>query len=626
MRNEDFRGFLEEKLSSDNYEKLLSLPNPRLHEFVAEAIRLCKPDSVFVCTDEAEDIRYIRETAIKTGEETPLKTEGHTVHFDGYHDQARDKKNTRYLLPPGKEMGANFNTIEKREGLDEVRGFLDGGMKGKEMLVRFFCLGPTDSVFSISGVQITDSFYVAHSEDLLYRQGFEQFRKLGDSPEFFRVLHSAGELTENAVSKNVDKRRVYIDLEDEIVYSVNTQYAGNTVGFKKLALRLAINKAVREGWLSEHMFVMGVHGPGGRVTYLTGAYPSFCGKTSTAMVEGESIVGDDIAYLREIDGRARAVNVESGVFGIIRNVNAEEDPLIWKVLDSPGEVIFSNVMVADGVPYWIGDGREHPKEGINHSGKWWEGKKDEDGNEIPLAHKNARFTIRLKALDNLDERAEDPEGVELGGIIYGGRDSDTWVPVKQSFDWTHGVITMGASLESETTAATLGAEGVREFNPMSNLDFLSIPLGKYINAHLDFGKKLKRAPLIFSVNYFIKDADKKLLTGMQDKKVWLKWMDLRINGEAEAIRGPTGYLPRYDDLKKLFSAVLHKEYSRKDYEKQFKIRIPESLAKIDRIEDIYRNRVQDAPQVVFDVLEAQRERLLEARGKFGDYPTPEKFS
>ncbi len=626
MADENIQSYLEDKLSADNYEKLMSLPNPKLHRFVADTIELCKPDSVFVCTDSSEDVAYIKETAIKAGEEAPLKTEGHTIHYDGYHDQARDKKNTRYLLPPGQQMGENFNTIDKEEGVAEVRGFLDGGMKGKELLVRFFCLGPTASVFSISGVQITDSFYVAHSEDLLYRQGFEQFKKLGDAPDFFRVLHSAGELTEAAVSKNVDKRRVYIDLEDEIVYSVNTQYAGNTIGFKKLALRLAINKAAREGWLSEHMFVMGVHGPGGRVTYLTGAYPSFCGKTSTAMVEEESIVGDDIAYLREIDGAVRAVNVESGVFGIIRNVNAEDDPLIWKVISSPGEVIFSNVLVADGAPYWTGDGREHPKEGINHSGKWWEGKKDEEGNEIPLSHKNARFTIRLRELENLDERAEDPEGVELGGIIYGGRDSDTWAPVKQSFDWTHGVITMGASLESETTAATLGAEGVREFNPMSNLDFLSIPLGQYINAHLDFGKKLGHVPLIFSVNYFIKDAEKKLLTGMQDKKVWLKWMDLRINNQVDAIKAPTGYMPKYEDLKKLFPEVLHKDYSREDYEKQFKIRIPESLAKIGRIEDIYRNHVENAPQVVFDVLSAQRQRLLEAQSRFGDYPTPEKFS
>ncbi|MBN1901113.1 phosphoenolpyruvate carboxykinase (GTP) [Candidatus Sumerlaeota bacterium] len=615
---------LQKRLSKENLDKLLALSNHKLHKFVADSIQLCNPDSVFVGTDSPEDIAYIRRKAIELGEEAPLNIEGHTIHFDGFYDQARDKANTRYLVPEGQSLGANLNWMEKKAGLDEMSDLLKDSMKGKEMLVRIFCLGPVNSPFSISAVQLTDSTYVAHSEDLLYRSGYEQFKKIGDSPDFFRVLHSAGEL-ENFVSQYPKNRRVYIDLEDEIVYSVNTQYAGNTVGFKKLCLRLAIRKALREGWLSEHMFVMGSHGTSGRTTYFTGAFPSFCGKTSTAMIPGETIIGDDIAYLRKIDGVVRTVNVESGVFGIIEDVNAKDDPLIFKILNEPGEVIFSNVLIKDGKPYWSGDGRAHPETGVNFSGEWRKGKKDPEGKEIPPSHKNSRYTICLKALANLDPKANDPEGVEVSGVIYGGRDSDTWVPLQQSFDWAHGVITMGACLESETTAATIGKQGVRAFQPMSNLDFLSMPVGEYIDAHLKFGKGMKRIPPIFAVNYFLKDKDGNYLNDKKDKYVWLKWMEKRVHGEVKALLAPTGLIPLHEDLKPLFKQVLNKDYAREQYDQQFTIRIPENLRKIDRIEKIFRE-APNTPSIFFEVMEQQKKRITLAQQKFGDNIPPSALS
>jgi phosphoenolpyruvate carboxykinase (GTP) len=241
---------------------------------------------------------------------------------------------------------------------------------------------------------------------------------------------------------------------DSTIYSVNTQYAGNSVGFKKLAFRLAIRKASSEGWLAEHMLLMAVFGPGGRRTYFAGAFPSACGKTSTAMLPGETILGDDIAYIRDMDSAARAVNVESGIFGIIQDVTLKDDALIYKLLTSPGEIIFSNVLVKDGKPYWLGMGQELPKEGLNYTGSWYEGKKDENGNEIPPANKNARYTLALKTLENCDPELHNPLGVELGGIMYGGRDAKAYVPVQQSFNWEHGIVAYGASLESETTFAT----------------------------------------------------------------------------------------------------------------------------------------------------------------------------
>jgi len=619
---DNVKEFLKEKLTAENYQRLAAVENPKMHQFVAGAIELGQPASVFVCTDASQDVDYIRELAVKTGEEIPLDTPGHTCHFDGYYDQARDKDQTKYLLPPGSELGASLNSIDKQTGVEEVRSFLAGSMAGREMLVCFFCLGPRDSEFSIPCVQITDSPYVAHSETILYRLGYEQFKKIGSSPDFFRFLHSEGEL-ENAVSKNIDKRRVYIDLQENIVYSVNTQYGGNTIGLKKLALRLAINRASGEGWLAEHMFVLGAHGPGGRVTYFTGAFPSACGKTSTSMLPGQTIIGDDIAYLRKKSGQVRCVNVEKGIFGIIRDVNAQDDPIIYEALTSPCEVIFSNVLIDESrKPHWLGMGSELPTEGTNHSGKWHAGKTDAQGNEITPSHKNARYCLNIPDLRNRDPLIDAPEGVPVGGIIYGGRDSDTWVPVEQAFNWAEGIILKGASLESETTAATLGKEGVRTFNLMSNLDFLSIPLGKYVQNNLDFAKGLDSPPLIFSVNYFLRDEHGKYLNGMADKVVWILWAELRVNGDADAMEAPTGLIPKYEDLERLFKEHLNAEYSQADYVQQFTFRIPENLAKLDRVEKVYRQKVPDTPQILYDTFAGVRKRLKAAQDKYGDYISP----
>jgi len=617
---------LKARLGAENYRKLIWIDNPELHQFIAKYVELCNPDKVFVCTDSPEDIQYIRQEAIRAGEERELAINGHTVHFDGYYDQARDKKNTKFLLPQGVDLGSDINAMDRAEGVKEIHEILSDIMQGHQLYVRFFCLGPLDSEFSIPAVQLTDSCYVAHSEDLLYRQGYEEFVRLGQSTRFFKFVHSAGELDERMTSSNIDKRRVYIDLEDETVYSVNTQYGGNTIGLKKLAMRPAIKRASKEGWLTEHMFIMGVHGPSKRVTYFAGAFPSLCGKTSTSMIEGETIVGDDIAYLRNKEGVIRAVNPERGIFGIIQGINSEDDPLIWETLHAQGEIIFSNVLVTEekGV-HWIGKNEEEPEKGFNHSGEWTRGKRDADGDEISLSHPNARFTLDMKHLENVDPQLDNPEGVVIGGIIYGGRDSDTKVPVEESFDWVHGVITMGAALESETTAATLGKEGMRKINPMSNLDFLSIPIGKYVENHLIFGAGLKNPPPIFSVNYFLRDSEENFTNDKTDKAVWLKWMELRSHKEVEAIKTPTGLIPKYDDLKRLFLEVLDKEYPEKDYIKQFTVRVAESLAKLERVMEFYKTKVPDTPQIVFEVLEEQKQRLNLARAKYGDYISPLKL-
>ncbi|MCL2691357.1 MAG: phosphoenolpyruvate carboxykinase (GTP) [Candidatus Bathyarchaeota archaeon] len=617
---------LQSKLSPSDFKKLSAIDNPNVHEFIAKESDLCHPEKIFICSDSAKDLEYVRKQAIAAGEEKAiLNLEGHTVHFDGEQDQGRDRQATKYLVAKGSTLSKALNQMDRQEGLIEVRGLLRNTMIGKTMIVRFIALGPADSVFTILGLQCTDSWYVAHTETLLYRCGYEQFVKAGNKTDFLKVVHSSGNVNSDMVSIDYNKKAIYIDHMDNTIYSVNTQYAGNSVGFKKLAFRLAIRKASNEGWLAEHMLLMGVYGPNKRKTYFAGAFPSACGKTSTAMLPGETILGDDIAYIHNINDTARAVNVENGIFGIIQDVKEKDDALIWKVLTTAGEVVFSNILVKDGKPYWLGMGEELPKDGLNYTGQWFEGKKDAAEADVPAAHKNARYAVALSALGNVDPELNNPNGVELGGIMYGGRDAKAYVPVQQSYSWEHGIIAYGASLETETTFATIGKEGVPEINMMSIQDFISIPLGKNVNNNLEFGHKLKKQPIVFGVNYFLRGIeDGKYLNSPRDKHVWIKWMEKRVHNEVDAIKTPTGLIPKYEDLKTLFKEVLNKEYTKEEYTKQFTIRIPENLAKIERVSKFYQENVTDIPLEMFGQLYKQRERLIEAQTKHGDYIPPEK--
>jgi len=619
-------GFLKDRLSPRDFARLEVIHSDAVLEFVAEYVELCNPASVYVSASTPEDLQFVRDSAVADGEESRLSVEGHTAHFESYYDQGRDREHTLILVPGGANLGPGIRTGDRLERVKEVRSLLGGIMAGRRMFVSFYCLGPIGSVFSIPCVQLTDSSFVVHSENILYRQGYEEFLRQGAAARPFKFVHSEGELDERKTCKNLGKRRIYIDLDGEIVYTVNTQYGGNSIGLKKLAMRLAIQRASKEGWLTEHMLVMGVNGPAGRRTYFTGAFPSMCGKTSTAMLEGEKIVGDDIAYLRRVDGRVRAVNVEKGVFGIIQGINPKDDSVQWKVLHSPGEIIFSNVLVTpDGGVFWDGMGGAPPPRGKNFSGEWWPGKKDEKGKEIPVSHLNARFTVSLDLFSNLDPVMDDAAGVQVGAIVYGGRDSDTCVPVEESLGWDHGIVTFGACLESETTAATLGKEGVREFNPMSNLDFLSIPVGRYVEGNIKFGQGLEQPPRIFGVNYFLRSKEGKFLNDKTDKRVWFKWMELRTHDEVGVIETPTGRMPLYADLRRLFADVLGKGYALEDYEVQFTIRVAERLAKLDRIERAFRG-MDHVPTRLYDIIGEQRARLLDARSRHGDYIKPSQLS
>ena len=621
---------LKEKLNETSYQKLIALDNQKVYDHVGFFAKHCNPKSIFICDDSKQDEEYVRKMAIEKGEEHFLAKKDQTIHWDGYNDQARDKSNTKFLVyKENLERMKSLNSVEYEEGLNEILAIAANIMEGKDAVVKFFAEGPTFSKFTRPCVQFTDSWYVLHSEQILYRTAYEHFKSLKTQEEkddIYRFVHSAGKLDANGCTINLDKRRIYQDTQNNIVYSMNDQYGGNSIGLKKHSMRLAINQSGKEGWLCEHMFLMGiVDTDQKRKTYFAGAFPSACGKTSTAMIPGEEIIGDDIAYFRNIDNEFRAVNVEQGIFGIIKDVNSDDDPLIYANLQKPQEIIFSNILLADDKnPYWLGMGIDTPKLGRNHSGPGWqEGKKDNNGKEIEIAHSNARYTMRLDYLDNFDaDGFNNKKGIKVQGILYGGRDSDTTVPVEESRTWEDGIVLKAATLESETTSATLGAEGVRKPSPMANLDFVSYPLGEYTINNIKFIEGMKDVPKIFSTNYFLKDGKGNFINPKTAKKVWLHWCEKRIHGEVNGHETPTGIIPTYEDISTLYKKYMDKEYAKEVYEYQFSFRCSNWIAKLERTKEFYKKMDPHTPEVLFQKWDSAISKIKAAKEKYGDIIKP----
>lgn len=569
---------------------------PAISSIIDHYSKLCHPAKITILTDSSADKEFIKNKALELGEEKPLTLPGHTYHFDGPNDQGRAVKDTIIL-----------NDSNRENILAEAQTLLSGIMKGKEMYVVFYSWGPPDSPLSIPIMQISDSAYLIDTANRLYRPGYKLFNKSNNIKDFFHFIHSSGELTNTGASANIDKRRIFIDPAEKRAISINNQYAGNS-SFKKLAFRLSIFDSLHDpNRLSEHMALFGVKPQEkSRMTYFCLAARSGCGKTSSAMLH--SLVGDDITtlYIDRV-GQVRGFNVEDGFFGILDGVTAKSDPLIWKALSNPDEVIFSNILVSNGKPYWLNMGAEFPAEGETYFGSWTKGQLNKEGKIISPAHGNARCTMKLKYLSNVDSHLHDKDGVPISGIVYAVRDPDTTPPVVQSRNWYEGVF-MGASLESETTATTIGKQGERVHDPIAITDFLIPPLGDYLSKHFAFGKSLVKPPQVFSVNYFLKDKNGNFLNDKLDKKVWFQWMEGRIHGDFAALDTPIGLTPRYEDLRKLFKSVLNKEYNKKDYEEQFAIRTSQLLAKLDRIEQIYKTQ-QNIPSEIFEQISIQRKSL-----------------
>lgn len=614
----------EEKIDETNRAKLAQIKNEEALVKIGAAIALCKPDSVFVNTGSEEDLNWIRQYALQQGEEKPLAKKGHTIHFDLPEDQARLVKQTFYIINEGEEMSSLAKSVLRNDARSYVEEYMTGIMGGKTLIVGFYSRGPVGAEASIPAMEISSSGYVLHSAEILYRNCFADFdSEATRAGLFFTNLHSEGENT----SENVPKARIFMDRSWQTTFATYCTYAGNTLLLKKGNHRFCVDYATyykKEEQLSEHMFITGMTGPGGRKTFFAGAAPSGCGKTTTAMV-GSDFIGDDLAqFWIDSEGVLRAINPENGIFGIVEDVNREGDPFLMDCLRGDGtEVIWSNVLINDGVPYWVGNGEECPDNGVNFQGEWTKGKLDNDGKPVPMSHKNSRCTLRASAIANhATETSQDPAGVPVKVVTYSGRDSDTMPPVWVAKSADEGVV-IGASIVSKATATEVGATGVNRA-PWANAPFIPGALADYMEAQFIFfnsGKFTAEAkPIMAGLNYFLTHENRgstgsHLLGEKKDVKVWLGWLELFANGDVEGIETPIGFLPRYEDLKPLF-ATIDKEYPKSLYDMQFAIYVDKIVARIDLQTEAYKKEA-GVPQTLFDVYTTQKSALLSLKEKFG---------
>mgnify|MGYP000913846305 CR=1 FL=1 len=622
-----------ETLSVEHFERMQRIQTPAVRIKVANAIALCQPDRVFINTGTEADRAFIRKLAIDNGEEKALPMPGHTIHYDLKEEQGRIIDRTFYIVNPDEAVSSLANKILRDEALKDVREKMHGIMKGATMLVGFYNRGPVGAPVSNPALEITSSAYVMHSAEILYRNTFEAFdQEVVSRGHLYTNIHSQGPNR----AEDLPNARVYMDRGDRTTYSCFCTYAGNTLLLKKGNHRFSVDKSVYEhrgSELAEHMFITGITGTGGRVTWFAGAAPSGCGKTTTAMA-GDHFVGDDLAQMWiAADGTVRSINPECGIFGIVEDVNWEGDPLLMEVLRKPGhEVIWSNVLIDEnGVPQWTGNGEPMPTRGVNFQGPWEAGMKDAKGKPVPVSHPNARCTVSARALSNCSDKLDDPAGAETRVITYSGRDADTMPPVWVAKGPDYGVV-IGACIVSAATATEVGATGVKRA-PWANAPFIPGSLGDYMDAQFKFFGSRQIAddkrPILAGLNYFLTHearggTGRKLLGEKRDVKVWMAWLERRAHGEVKAIDTPIGYLPLYADLKGLFADLIAKDYPEALYHQQFSLYVDNILARLELQIGAYHNE-HKIPARLFEILFEQRGGLLALRQVFGPVVSPEQL-
>ncbi len=631
---EEARRVFEETMDRETLGKIQQINTEPVLIKIANAIVMGEPDTVFINTGSSADRQWVRNHALEKGEEKPLAMKNHTVHFDLKQEQGRILDRTFYIVSEDEDISSLAQQKLRQEAFEEIHTHMTGIMRGLTLIVGFYSRGPVGAPVSNPAVEITTSAYVSHSADILFRNIFDRFdREVALRGHFFANIHSEGQNR----PEDLPHARIFMDRRDRTTYSFNCTYAGNTLLLKKGNHRFAVDKAVYENRgreLAEHMFITGINGPGGRLTWCTGAAPSGCGKTATAMA-GDQFVGDDLAqmWIAE-DGSVRSISPECGIFGIVEDANRKDDPVLMEKLRNEGtEVIWSNVLIDDnGVPHWVGHGEAMPDHGRNFQGEWKKGMTDENGREIPPSHPNARCTIATAGLSNYSEKSEDPTGVEARVITYSGRDADTMPPVWAAETPDQGVV-LGACIISAATATEVGAEGVKRA-PWANAPFIPGPLGDYMNAQFEFfgssaiteGKR----PVMAGLNYFLTEATRggksnRLLGEKRDVKVWLGWLERLAYGEVSTISTPIGRLPRYEDLKSLFETLIDKEYPLDLYEKQFSLYTEKIIARLDMQVEAYQQE-ERIPEKFFDLLAEQKQGLQALQEKFGPVVRPGRLA
>jgi phosphoenolpyruvate carboxykinase (GTP) len=563
-----------------------------VEQWVDQVAQMTRPAKVVWCDGSDAEYHSLLEGMLGDGTLLPLNQQtypGCYLHRSHPSDVARTEHLTFICTPQQDDAGPNNNWMPPQEARDKVVPLFQGSMQGRTMYVVPYIMGPVASPYSKVGVEVTDSPYVAASMRIMTRMGQVALERLGSSTDFVPGLHSIGDL-------NPDRRFILHFPEERLIWSVGSGYGGNALlGKKCFALRIASVQGRDEGWMAEHMLILGLEDPTGEVTYMAAAFPSACGKTNLAMLVspladlGYKVwtVGEDICWMQTgPDGRLWAINPEAGFFGVAPGTSSKTNANVMATIRH--DSIFTNVaLTPDGEPWWEGMDGATPQQLTDWRGQAWTPGKDK------AAHPNSRFTTPAQQCPSISPHWQDPQGVPISAIIFGGRRARVAPLVYQSFNWQHGVF-VGASMASETTAAATGAVGVVRHDPMAMLPFCGYNMADYFRHWLAMGRGLSYPPKIFHVNWFRTDAQGNFLwPGFGQNVRVLKWILEQVRGGGKAVETPIGYVPapdgierdgldlsssRLEDLLRVDRAEWEEEVvSQRQYFEKFGTRLPQEI-------------------------------------------------